>query len=101
MKKSKAKRVTFRQRMRAQSDERLSAMIVAMREAGQRICKESKTEINPYDVMRLSCSNQTKSLRYRVVTDLANEHEAELERIYNSQQELPLKAEESSGGDVS
>ena len=91
-KKTKAKKITFRQRLRTQSDVRLSEMIVAMRHAGKNICKESKTEINPYDVMRLACGGQTKSLRYRVVTDLANESEAELEVLYNRQMDL-LKAD--------
>jgi len=89
-KKSKVKKMTFRQRVRATADERLSAMIVAVREADRQICKESKTEINFYDVMKLACGGRTESLRNRLVTELANEHMAELEAIHNNQLNLDL-----------
>ena len=88
MKSKKARKMTFRQRLRATADERLSKMIVAVRGAGIAVCADSKTNINPYDVMRLACGTQTKSLRYKVVGDLANEMEAELEKLYNKQMDL-------------
>ncbi len=95
----KAKKVTFRQRLRVQSEERLEAMTIAMSRHGAMVCKEAKTEINPYDVMRLLSGGGTKSLRYRLVTELSNEVLAELEEIYNRQQDLPLK--DGKQGDAS
>ena len=95
MKTKKVRKVTFRQRLRADADERLTKMIVAMRGAGVVVCDDSKTNINPYDVMRLACGRQNKSLRYQVVSDLANEMEAELEKLYNKQ--MNLLKEDSDG----
>jgi len=87
----KAKKMTFRQRLRATAEERLSKMTNATAARCMDVCKESKTEINPYDVMRLAAGKRNESLHYRLVSELANEMEAELERIYNNQQDLPLE----------
>lgn len=96
MSKKKAKKMTFRQRLRATAEERLEAMKIAMSRHGAMVCKDAKTEINPYDVMRLLSSGGTKSLHYRVVSNLVNEMEAELEEIFNRQQDFPL--EDNSDG---
>lgn len=89
-KKSKVKVMTFRQRLRAQSEARLDKICSAMNGAAQRVCEESDTEINPSDVMRLVCNRQTKGLRYKLTSELSNEVENELEKIYNKQQGLDL-----------
>jgi hypothetical protein len=89
-KKSKVKVITFRQRLRAQSEERLDKMLSVMGTAAQRVCEETNTEINPYDLMRLACNRQTKGLRYKLTSELSNEVENELEAIYNKQQALAL-----------
>lgn len=93
-KKTKAKGFTFRQRLRADAEQTLISLINTAVILVTDDCKAVGTEINPADVMRAACTSQNKSLRYRLITELANEKVAELERIYNNQQELPLKVEE-------
>ncbi len=83
----KAKKMTFRQRLRAQSEERLQHMESAIRILATESVK-AVSAINPFDVMRLASGTQTKSLRHRLVTELANEAEAELEALYNKQMDL-------------
>jgi len=93
-KKTKAKKISFRQRLRNQSADRLDVMAEAVRIAVRDVVAPH-SQINPHDVMRLLCTGQTKTLREDLITQLANETEAELESIYNRQMEL-LK-EDSSG----
>lgn len=95
----KAKKMTFRQRLRAQSEDRLKEMVKTV----QILVVESVkpvSEINPYDVMRLACGKQTKSLRNRLIGELANEHEAELEKIYNKQQDLSFGTKEDDDAET-
>ncbi len=89
---NKARKMTFRQRLRAQSEERLEKMASVIRLQAIESVK-AVSQINPFDVMKLACGTQTKSLRYRLVTELANEAEAELEALYNKQIELPMNGE--------
>jgi hypothetical protein len=89
-KKVKAKKLSFRQRLRAQSAERLEKIEATMRGAAIRVCEESDTKINPYHVMRLMTGGMTKTLREQLITELANETEDELEAIYNKQIGLDL-----------
>lgn len=86
-KKTKAKKISFRQRLRNQCAERLDVMAEAVRIAARDVVKPH-SEINPHDVMRLICTGQTKTLREDLITQLANETEAELEAIYNKQMNL-------------
>ena len=97
-KKTKVKVTSFRQRLRGQAGERLAKMIMScIAMVTDEVAKQTK--INPYDVMRLACGGQTKTLRTRLITELANETYLELERLYyNNQQKLPLKTEESDAG---
>lgn len=88
--KAKAKAMTFRQRLRAQSEDRLDKICKAMYGAAVRVCEEADTEINPTDVMRLVCNRQTKGIRYKLTSELSNEVENELEKIYNKQQGMDL-----------
>ena len=87
-KNTKAKKLSFRQRLRLQSAERLDKIASTMHGAGERACEESKTNIDPLDVMRLLSNTQTKSLREQLITELSNEVEAELEAIYNRQMDF-------------
>ena len=88
----KAKKMTFRQRLRADAEDKLQQMESTVRLLATDALKSEGTTINPFDVMRLASGTQTKSLRYRLIGELANEKEAELEALYNKQQDLPLKA---------
>ena len=100
-KKAKAKPMTFRRRLRADAEKKLDSMLNTVWILACEAVKADGSATKPADLMRLLSSGQTKSLRNRLVTKLANEKVAELERIYNNQQELPLKVEESGGDDAS
>lgn len=89
---NKARKMTFRQRLRAEAEDQLEEMKSDIRLQATESVK-AVSAINPFDVMRLACGTQTKSLRYRLVTELANEKEAKLEALYNKQMELPIKGE--------
>lgn len=95
-KKTKAKAMTFRQRLRAQSGDRLKKIESAMYGAAVRVCEEAETEINPADVMRLMTGGQTKTLRDRLIGEIANETEKELEALYNKQIDLGLQGAEDA-----
>jgi hypothetical protein len=86
-KKTKAKKISFRQRLRNQCAERLDVMAAAVQIAACDVVAPH-SQINPHDVMRLLCTGQTKTLREDLITQLANETEAELEAIYNRQMNL-------------
>ena len=62
MSKTKAKAMTFRQRLRAQADERLTKIEETIKILVVESIKPV-SEINPYDVMRLISSGQAKTLR--------------------------------------
>jgi len=89
-KTKKPKQLSFRQRLRAQSAERLDKIESTMRGAAIRVCEESDTKINPAHVMRLMTGGMTKTLREQLITELSNETENALEEIYNNQQKLAL-----------
>lgn len=93
-KKTKAKKISFRQRLRNQCAERLDVMAEAVRIVAHDVVKPH-SKINSLDVMRLLCAGQTKTLRENLITQLANETEAELEAIYNKQ--MNLLPEDSDG----
>ena len=86
-KKTKAKKISFRQRLRNQCAERLDVMAEAVRITARDVVAPH-SQISSLDVMRLLCAGQTKTLREDLITQLANETEAELEAIYNKQMNL-------------
>ncbi len=88
MSKTKAKKMTFRQRLRTDSEDKLDAIIKASYEAVDKV--KGNHNIGTNAIMRLCSGSQTKSLRHRLITELANEQMAELEEIYNRQQQLPM-----------
>lgn len=83
--KQQIRKLSFRQRLRLQSAERLDVIAADVRAAVEDTLKSAGTEINPYDVMRLLSGGQTKTLREQLITDLSNEVENELEALYNKQ----------------
>jgi len=89
-KKKAKKKVSFRQRLRAESQERLEKIAVDVSEAALAAVRSHNTEINPLLVMQLLCSQQTKTLRENLITELSNEKELELEAIYNTQLGLDM-----------
>lgn len=88
-KTKKAKPMSFRQRLRVQSADRLDIMEEAVRIAVRDVVAPHSA-VNPHDIMRLLCTGQTKTLREQIITELANETEFELEALYNKQIGLDL-----------
>lgn len=83
------KRLTLRQRLRADAEEKLDGLIKAAGDAVDEIL--AGTNLAAWDLMHLASSKQNKTLRAHMVTELANQKEAELERLYNNQQDLDLE----------
>lgn len=77
--------MTLRQRLREQSEERLDKIVATMLAACNRVSDEHQTDINMFDVMRLISGTQTKTVRERLVVDLTNEREVQLEKFFNNQ----------------
>ena len=89
-KKEVIKQMTLRQQMRAQAADKLAELEKLVHSGVLRALEEAGVELNPYDVMRLCVGGQTKTVREQLITDLANLAEAELLRLWNNQQTLPL-----------
>ena len=94
-KKTKAKKISFRQRLRNQSAGRLDDILQAVAIVIDAQLLSAATSISPKDVMRLLCTGQTKTLREDLITQLANETQDELEAIFNKQ--MNLLPEDSDG----
>ncbi len=89
--KKKAKKITLRQRLRADAAEKLVGL---KQQAVERVGEIADAAgINKYDLMKACTVGHLATLEKQLVTDLANNAEAELERIYNSQQKLDLEDE--------
>jgi len=82
---SKLKGLTFRQRLRERSTDRLASIADAVNAAAISVLDRAGSEISPNDVMRLLSGGQTKTLCEQLITQLSNEAEAEMEIIYNRQ----------------
>lgn len=87
---SKLKKETLRMQMRISAEKQLEHVEAVMATAGERAVMECNTNIDPLDVMRLMSGTQTKTLRDKLVTQLANEAETELMDIWTNQQSLDL-----------
>jgi hypothetical protein len=83
------KKLTLRQRLRAAAETNLDKILREMEHAAARVLDEAGTDIDEYDLMHLCAHKDQKSLRSKLVTQLANEAESGLERIYNTQLGLP------------
>jgi len=88
-KKTKAKKkMSFRQRLRNQSAERLEAIEAEIVRASDKVLADLGANLMAVSVMRLISGSQTKTLREDLITILSNQTEAELESIFNRQMEL-------------
>ena len=91
-KKQEVKRLTLRQRLRQDAEKKLDAMISSMRGRAEQCVEEYDSKINPGLLMQLASQpTQGKTLRSKLITELANEREADLERLYNNQMGLPIE----------
>ena len=84
----KSKGITFRQQLRDKGEERLKAIKGEIAEALDIICK--REQIEWMDLAKVSCAGSHKTAEHNLVTQLANKHQADLEKIYNDQQKLDL-----------
>ena len=84
----KSKKLTLRQRLRADADKKLEAMV---EQACEKVATITEgTSVDFYRLMQLASQpSHSKTLRHDLITALANDAEAELERIYNDQMKLP------------
>jgi hypothetical protein len=81
-------KLSFRQQLRADSEKQLDGMIEQALEAGDKITKGTSVD----SALLLQLASQPthgKTLRHTLITKLANDREAELQRIYNDQMALP------------
>jgi hypothetical protein len=90
MPKKNEPRLTLRQRLRADAEKKLDQILKDLDQAAARVLDQAGTDIATWDLLHIAGSKQNKSLRAHLVTKLANEAEAELERLYNNQQKLAL-----------
>lgn len=87
-KKSKVKKLTLRQQLRAKAEEQLKGL---KEQAVERVGEIADAAgINKYELMKACSVAHHTTLEHQLVTDLANNAEAELMRIWNNQQDLPL-----------
>ena len=86
----KSKKLTLRQRLRADAEKKLDGMV---EQACERVAGVTEgTSVDFFRLMQLASQPQhSKTLKHDLVTALANDAEDELERIYNDQQKLALE----------
>lgn len=88
-KTAKGNGMTLRQRLRADAEKKLETLHRAMRVAGKTVCEDHATNIDPALLMQLASNPEhSKTLRYTLITQLANEKEAALEKLYNNQMDM-------------
>ena len=88
------KKMTLRQRLRADADNKLVNLLERSREAVEKVLEG--TPLMATDIMHLASSTQNKTLRNHMVSALANQAEDELERLYNNQQKLDLGGKDAA-----
>ena len=85
---AKGKQPSLRQQLRANAEFTLAALIQEMRIAATKIVDGSP--MLPNDLMAMCCKNQTDTLHDKLITQLANEAEGELLKMWSNQTDLPL-----------
>lgn len=97
--KNIVKKATLRQQLRAQAEEKLAHIQGLVVVGVERALEEAGVELNPSDVMRLCLGGQTKTVHEQLITDLANQAEADLLTLWNNQQALPLGDDNAKDAD--
>lgn len=85
---TKKKKLTFRQRLRLQSETKLADLKSKARDAIIQVLIDNNANLAADDLMRAMSTSQNKTLDEHLVTHLANQCEDELEALYNKQIEL-------------
>lgn len=83
---TKTRKQTLRQRLRVDAAKELDVLVGAARKALNNMA--AKSGIGGIELGRMVGSSQTDSLEKALITKLADRKEAELEKIYNTQQSL-------------
>ena len=96
---SKKKKMTLRQRLRAQAAEKLADLERTMWAAAERVVGEHDTDVSTLDLMRYCSSTQNATVANDLITQLANEQEAKLEAFFNNQEDLTFGSKESDDAD--
>lgn len=84
--KKKARKTTFRQRIRDQANTRLERLLSAAYNALDGVINDENAPTSVELISRILSSKETKSLRVRLVTDMADQYERELEALHDKQQ---------------
>lgn len=84
----KAKKLTFRQRLRAGATSRLEIHRNELVDQAAKIA--GKLGVKTADLLKYAGGGQTKTVKDALVTVIANVQEAEIEAIYNKQQDMDL-----------
>ena len=98
-KKNTEKTLTLRQQLRADANVRLDAISRLVGTAVDRALEEAGVELPYRDVMRFCLGGQTQTVHEKLVTQLANQAEAELLAIWNKQADLPLGEQDAIPSD--
>jgi hypothetical protein len=86
-KKTKAKALTFRQRLRVGATSRLEIHRNELVDQAAKIA--GKLGVKTQDLLKYAAGGQIKTTEAALVTAIANAQEAELEALYNKQMDLP------------
>ncbi len=86
--------MSLRKRLRDQAATELNIIVGSLQEFAAKI--GNSRGLNHLDVLRIAAGGRTDSIIAKVITDMANYKEAELEKIYNEQ--LVLELEEQKKG---
>lgn len=90
------KELSLRQQMRKQAELDLDALLDNVREA---VSGVAPGYLGSVDLLKLLSSSQTKTVRERVITKMANQAEAELVKLWNNQQKLDLGEDNAAPSD--
>lgn len=88
---TKGNEMTLRQQLRQQAEAKLEQVRILVVVAVDRAMQEAGVDLDGYDVMRMCVGSHTKTVKAKLITELANSAEAALIKMWNDQQSLGLE----------
>jgi len=82
------KELSLRQQMRTSAEHKLVVLMGEMEFAAKKVA--SRQAVSAEDLMGMLCKTQTNTLHDKLVTQLANQAENDLVKLWNDQQSLDL-----------
>ena len=82
--------LTLRQRMRIDAEKRLDKLLAAVEKKVESAIAAENAQVPLRDIMRVLSSQESKTLRVKLVTQITDQMERELEQLYNQQLGLPI-----------